>query len=1018
MKIELVEGASTFEAAKNTIGQIDTSNMDYQNIIVVPDAFSMQAEKLVFDCLNINSTFNIKVVGISKLASLILRENNIPFKRISAIEEVFNIYYAVKKCEENFLYFKKCDVDFCMKILLVIKQFKACGISAEKIGEVGDFLLDKKMHDIKDVYIEYEKLLGEKLDLSKLLEKSVLTAKNSNNIKNTNLYFANFDSFTLEIGQFICKLAGCVNKICVGMTKPISEKNKFIFEDDIFKKITQISKDYNQAVEVTSFPTKYEKQQLAMLKNLFAFDVEKGNSDFFLQVCAKNSDLEVEFVAKYIKNQVYKGRKFNNFAVAIPDAKYYDKIKSVFQKYQITCYSDDAENLANTILGRFVLKCLEISKLGFDMTKFEYIVSNPLFECEEQFGILRDIFYFQIDDKKEFLTRFPQYKNVIETIENLKNLHTIADFVKSLKTLIEIVKQKYEKIVDNLDKNNLYKKSSENAQAKDLILSVFDRLVELGQNNQLSINDFESILVLAFKSVKVETVPSYIDAVYVGDATESYFEDVDVLFVLGANAGSLPKVKNDTGIIDDFDIKKLRLNYAIEPEIKVLNRRNRLKIFECLLHAQKKLIVCNPVFEGGKQVQEASFVTDLSTMFGRNVINYSALENFDSVLLDKNDKFENMLFYLGNKNNFSPAYRHLKLSAKLPAEYAGLLEQIDDETRVDEKFENLDNDLVKKFAKKTISASELERYFHCPFSRFLTYKLCLKEKESVLPDKRVFGSFMHELLEVFVNQNKGDIANADIEKFLNENFDVLLKNNYKEKIYSKKSFVKYLRNESKIILKNVVYEQKHSNFRPIETEKEIFDKFGDEKYLKGFVDRIDVWDDYFRIIDYKTGQQDNIKNSLYYGTKLQLFLYANSVQKSLGLKCGGVYYFDCQTKYKNKDESKAKLFGFTKKSEDVLYNSDRRFDAGYKSDILGITAKENPKNGDFPFKFGNMVDGFERYFNYASSVSKQDIKEMEEGYIKPSPITKACEYCKFNSICKHRKENGERILQPVDDSIF
>ena len=102
MKIELVEGASTFEAAKNTIGQIDTSNMDYQNIIVVPDAFSMQAEKLVFDCLNINSTFNVKVVGISKLASIILRENNIPFKRISAIEEVFNIYNAVKKCEENF----------------------------------------------------------------------------------------------------------------------------------------------------------------------------------------------------------------------------------------------------------------------------------------------------------------------------------------------------------------------------------------------------------------------------------------------------------------------------------------------------------------------------------------------------------------------------------------------------------------------------------------------------------------------------------------------------------------------------------------------------------------------------------------------------------------------------------------------------------------------------------------------------------------------------------------------------
>lgn len=1018
MKIELVEGASAFEAAKNAISQIDTKNMDFQNIIVVPDAFSMQAEKLVFDVLNIKSTFNIKVVGITKLASIILRENNVDFKRISAIEEVFNIFFAVKNCEDNFLYFKKCDVDFCNKILQVIKQFKACGISADKIKKTGGTLLDNKMHDIKLVYEEYENLLGDKLDLSRLLEKSVFVAQYSESLKNTNLFFVNFDSFTLEVGQFVCKLSKYVNKVCIGMTKPISQKNKFIFEDDIFKKITQISKEYGQTVEVTSFPSQYQAEQLKMVENLFAFDVEKGKSDFFLQVCAKNSDLEVEFIAKYIKNQVFKGKKFADFAIAIPDAKYYDKIKSALEEYQITCYSDDAENLSNTLLGRFVLKCLEISKLGFDMAKFEYIVSNPLFENEKTADVLKDIYYFQIDEKKEFLEKFPQYKTAIDLIEKLKNLHTIADFIENLKKIIEIVAPKYTTIIENLEKDNLYKKSSENGQAYDLVLAVFDRLEELGKGKTLSIQDFEEILLISMQSVKVETIPSYIDAVYVGDATESYFEDVDVLFVVGANAGNLPKVKNDTGIIDDEDIKNLRLNFAIEPEIKVLNRRNRLKLFECLLHAKKKLIVCQPIFEGGKQTQEASFVTDLSVMFGKNVINYGAIENFDAPIFEKNEKFENLLFYLGNSNNFQATYEHLKSENKVPIEYAGLLEQISSDIKRDETFETFNKNVFDNSSRKTISASELEQYFSCPFARFLNYVFKLKEKESVEPDKRVFGSFVHELLQLFVNQNKNEVEKADIDSFLDENFDVLLKKHYQEKYYTKTSFRKYLKNESKIILKNVVYEQKYSKFKPIETEKAIFDKYYNEKFLKGFVDRVDVCNDFYRVIDYKTGQQDSIRKSLYYGNKLQLFLYADSLKKSLGKKCAGVYYFDCQTKYKSNGSSKAKLFGFTKKEEDVLYDMDSRFDAGFKSDILCITAKENPKEGDFPFKYGNMVDEFEKYFRYANAVSKQAIDEMNDGYIKPSPIGKACEYCKFNAICKHRKEDGERISVSVDDDIF
>ena len=49
MKINLIAGETNFEASKNALKQIDLSDMTKQNLVVVPDRFSMQAENLVFD---------------------------------------------------------------------------------------------------------------------------------------------------------------------------------------------------------------------------------------------------------------------------------------------------------------------------------------------------------------------------------------------------------------------------------------------------------------------------------------------------------------------------------------------------------------------------------------------------------------------------------------------------------------------------------------------------------------------------------------------------------------------------------------------------------------------------------------------------------------------------------------------------------------------------------------------------------------------------------------------------------
>ena len=408
MELKLITGATTFEACVNTIKQIDPSNLGITNLVVVPDSFSMQAESLIFDILNIKSTINIEVVGISRLASKILRNNNIKYNRISGLEEVFCLFKVVKENEGKFQYFHKCGVDFCKKILQIIKQFKACKINPEQIKSVGDELLDKKMADLKLIYEQYNNQLADKLDLSGLLDFFIENASQTLDLTKIKLFFVNFDSFSLEINSFICKLSKLVNSVFIGMARPISPNNSFIYEDDILKKTSQLAKENGIFLQVENSATNLKDQHLIMAKNLFGFNIELSKNDWFLNVVAKNKQDEVEFVAKYIKRKVFEGNRFKDFAIAVANEKYLDVVKTCFSKYNIATYCDDANDLSQTILGRFVFKMIEIAKLGFDMQSLKYLVNFPFKDIVQREEILTQIFYYNIESENEFLDRFSE----------------------------------------------------------------------------------------------------------------------------------------------------------------------------------------------------------------------------------------------------------------------------------------------------------------------------------------------------------------------------------------------------------------------------------------------------------------------------------------------------------------------------------------------------------------------------------------------------------------------------------
>ena len=987
MKINFTTGGTLYEAGKNTIRKIDFKNLKEKNLVVVPDSFSMQAESLIFDALNIKSSFNIAVVGISRLASKILKEHNIFYDRISGLEEILLTYKAIDVNKEKFQYFQNFGVDFGMKILKLLKQFSNCKLKPNDIKECDDKVLSAKMHDLKLIYETYLNLLEERLDLSKLLA-FFLEKSDFLDLSLYNLYFVNFDSFSTEIFEFICALTGKVKSIHISISKPRKLGNAYIFEQDTVEKMFALAKMHNIQIEVDEKKSNLTDEQSDVIDNVFSLSIERAKTNAFHNIVTSTSFDELEFVAKYIRYKIHEGARFKDFSLALADEAYIKPLERVFERYDIPLYLDHTMSLGEVAYAKFFVKCLEIAEAGFTKTDLEYLVYSPFLKIENREKILNDIDYYDIKNENE-IVEIIDFVSVIKEISHEKNLKNLCTLSKKLLSLVQV--ENFLKEIENVQRH------SENEQAVDVVLGILDEISNFNLDEEMKLSDFIFLIKTVFQSVKIETVPSFIDAVYAGDVTKSYFEDASYLFVLGATASKLPRTEKDYGILTDEDLGKL--SYKIEPEIRVINRRNRLKLFEALQHFKKELFVLTPL---GQNEKKASFVEDLIKAFGKeSVTNYASFSKFDRADLTMEAKIKLASFNLGTTGVASQNFK--KIENALPINLRNSIYKCCDDDIFSYSYIALPTSVING----KLSASRLENYFSCPFKHFVANTLKVQEKQYAKEDKRKIGILKHALAQKFVEQgNVFKMTDKDINGFLEEYFSSTCHEVFEKISLENKTFMALLKRECFNMLSNIVYEQVASEFKPVATEKRVFTSIAGEKF-SGVIDRVDVYNNYFRIIDYKTGTVGSVLKDLAYGKKLQLFLYGMVIKENLKKECAGVYYFDCKNKFKKKNKKVKLLDGLTLKENEVVYATDVAFnEEGGKSNIIGGERKKD--KGDFDFKYGRFVTNFDKLFDYALKISENAVKEMKEGYIEPKPLGEACTYCKFKSICKFNENAGRK----------
>lgn len=941
--------------------------------------------------------------------------------------------------------------------------------------------LKVKMQDILLLYSEYQKYIIENnlIDASDRFILLANLVKESALIKNSECYVLGFDNITssgLEVLKAICK----VSKSCTfGAVTNVGLNNSYIIEPEMLNSVRAFCRELKISYTEVELKDSVEGIRSHIRRNLFAYPYNKmkiGNEINIIE--CKNITEEVEFVAEVIrKNVIRKNLRFRDFSVACPDTEAYGKvIQSVFKEYNIPVFVEKSEKLSTHPMVQFINQIFHCERRHF-LTSDIITLSKNYFVGENledvnvfenyciKYGINFDKFKKPFEYGEDATQEKPITEKVIaenvrsrvmgkltQVVGCLEQAKTVHEYCLAIKQIFEVfnIETKLNEFIETLIKGQDRQEAEFSKQVIEKYLEVVDEIDYIMGSLAIGIDEFFGILSSGVDSQTISLIPVFVDSVFVGDVSTSKIISPKFLFVVGATDGALPKSVEDCGIIVDSELNELSegIGKKIEPTIKTINKRERYKFLTLLSSFSEKMYVTYPKMDATLTEQNPSLaILDLKKIFykkddPRETMEIMTLASYRTrrVLFGDDSKemsyayefatkevgYKKLLNYLSEENQGAMSDTPFVVSNLFYALKELNVCRESNLKQITSKINKIINPQEFFFPNKTTSISQLEAYFTCPFKFFANYGLKIREREESLLKSIDFGNILHKIAELYVKNIETYLGEENlivrkkkIEALINFVFD-----SEKLVVAKNKHIVGSLKNEAKRLIDALTYQYSVSNFKP-KYEELVFGAKGAVKglelghgiKLEGKIDRVDYFGDKFRVIDYKTGRIDLQAKNVYYGNKIQLFMYLNALKNKKSLPIGA-FYLPIKNIFVEEELgtflSTYKLQGYFEDDTALAKNMDIQLNANNPSSnclVASLKADKSIKETDnYVLKKQNHIlsrDELDGVLDYCMKLSKQAVKEILDGYIEKSPIKSAdkpaCEHCEYRNCCGNSK---------------
>lgn len=474
------------------------------------------------------------------------------------------------------------------------------------------------------------------------------------------------------------------------------------------------------------------------------------------------------------------------------------------------------------------------------------------------------------------------------------------------------------------------------------------------------------------------------------------------LYILGMNETVLPQMIKDTSLLLDEDIEILRNKGFQTP----LTTRE-------LLGVHYNDILCCLT----QTMLSTTFSYSLQTLSGETLLVSSLFKQLQSMF--------NMRRSLPPQYQFVDEYY---LKGGLKTEKRILNQHIHNYQSSANQVSMINEHTISELYSPTLSVSQMETYNKCPFLYFIQYGLGIYPpyEEKLMPNE--LGSLMHYVLSICIDQDQ-DVSSL-VDEYIAQDVSLSKKMNTS---FLHQYFIQQLKEDLKITLVVLKRQLSISQFQIQAKEKKIEMNIHGMKF-KGFVDRIDEFQNYISIIDYKSSQKDIDINLAKQGFNIQMLLYLKMVTELEHKDPGAVLYFNTKKRILSSQESihapikeddfyKQYRFGGYVIDDDThqtILGLDPLFDK--KSDIINVNyvKTRNEYTGHILKKdeLFQLLDDIEKHIY-------QLYLEMIHGHIEIAPkgsdqknihtLVNPCHYCPYHSVCSFDVFYNDYILVKTKD---
>lgn len=1039
-------------------------------VLLVPEQFSFESERNILNAIGDSAAQHVSVINFSRLCDEVERViGGVCGESITDADRIILISRAIKICRDDLLRFKKYanSSSFARLMIDSINEFKQNFVTADDLRDAAqntdDEQLKLKLLDTALIYENYDAIIAEKfIDSTDELTKLYYALETHKYFENKTVFIDSFKSFSGQQYKILERIISQAKSVTITLVDNPNDTREFGLFSNIKRvknRILSIAKKYAVKIgdDIILQDKNYASDELSALEDFMAtgsvnFDGESKD----VVICRADSIYsEADFVARSIRRIVReKGIRYSDFVIIARDTSpYEDALDIACKKNNISCFIDKRIPLVDLPTAAAVLSAsnvaknfcteniLRFHKSGIDILNIDEIttlenyaylwnIDGTLWQNEwtmdpDGFSASEEL----SESKKLRLDTLNKLRRrAIEPLVTFKNnfCGSAQDMSRALADLLfDTHADKHFKSLSKQYSDTVYRDAIK--QSWDCVMKILNSLSMCFGNAEITKTEFCEALKTALSLETVGLIPQMMDEAIFGAADRIRPSRPKYAFIVGANQGVFPRVQQSGGLFVSAEREKLiALGIDIPDGLFSFAVDEECLLYSNVCCATHGLFISYTTSMDGAQVEASSFVNDIKNKFSCKFIEEPSTLKTDYLPETAEDAFSWACGVLADDSNDTKTLVQA-------LEGSGMEGRIDAVAQSLKRAKHFISDSTSRElfgSKLTMSPSKFDTFNRCRFMYFCRYGLRAQSLQPAEFNAMQRGTVVHYVLQRVIEDygkkitqlHKGEISTL-VDKYIQEYLDKVAGYNDIQTPYLK-YLISTIARTLKYVVERLALEFSQSEFEPVKCElkigfngdlPEIKIPINDELSLEltGVIDRLDKWNGYVRIVDYKTGHRDFKLPDILFGQNMQMLIYLYAVAKSeeFGGRTAGIFYMPA-----NRDKTDTK--------------SLRRMNGLVAADMDLVQAMEKDNKGEFVPRFSEKSlsdsfikeEDFDKIFNFIERQLKYTGTAIYSGDVAADPIdgldSGACKYCEYKNICRLGDESHRKVPKLTNSEVI